>query len=401
MIFAGLALLMLGVAVGAVALPLWRGARDSAPRSTDTAEATHRLQLEELERDLVNGTLAQADYEAARRDMLAERSGSAGRTRQAAPVAGAGWRRGSAIVAALFVLILAPSLYWYYGNWRSGVEGVDQASIPAVEQMVAELSKRLHSTDGNDLQGWEMLGHSYVVMERYPDAVDAYSRAYKLAGDNHAEVLSGYAEAMTLANPDDFMSKALPLFERALQLDPANPQALWYGGLGAFERGDNKQAVKRWQALLAEDPPAEYRQIIDKYIVEAGGKPAGTAAATATAETSTTGIRVHVSLAPAMQAQVNADETLFVFALPEGGAGGPPLAARRFKVGDLPLDVTLTDQDSPIPGRTLSGQARVMVLARISVTGTPEQHAGDLLGQADWDKASPKALSIVIDTVVK
>ena len=94
-------------------------------------------------------------------------------------------------------------------------------------------------------------------------------------------------------------------------------------------------------------------------------------------------------------------ETRFVFALPAGAAGGPPLAARRFQAGELPLDVTLTDRDSPIPGRTLSGQAQVVLIARVSVSGTPEQQPGDLVGQTQWDAAGGKPAAIVIDTVVK
>ena len=389
MIFTVLAVLMVLAAAAAVAVPLWRGAATSAP--ADTADATHSLQLEELERDLASGALAETDYQAARRDMQAEFTRSDGEVHA---TAGKGWRRGSALVALLFVFITAPLLYWKYGSWRTGVEGVEQASVPAVEQMVAGLAERLHSTDGNDLQGWVMLGHSYVVMGRYADALDAFTHAHALAGDGNADVLSGYAEAITLADPSKFMDQALPLFERVLKLDAANPQALWYGGLGAFERGDKKLAVSRWQALLKQDPPAEYRQVIEKYVVAAGGKVTapGTAAG---------GIRIHVSLAPALAAQVKPDETLFVFALPAGGAGGPPLAARRLQAGQLPLDITLTDQDSPIPGRTLSGQAEVMVMARISVSGTPEQHPGDLLGQAQWDAASGKPVTIVIDTQVK
>lgn len=393
MIFAGFALLMLLAAAASVGVPLWRGARATA--SADTADATHRLQLEELEWDLAAGVLAKADHQVARRDMQAEwvTSDKPGRkVREASK----GWRRGSALAAALFILLLAPVLYWYYGNWRSGAEGVEQASIPAVEQMVADLSVKLHGTDGDDLEGWVMLGHAYVIMERYPDAVDAYSHAYKLAGDSHAEVLAGYGEAMTLANPDDFMSKAVPLFEKALQLDPANPQALWYGGLGALERGDKHLAVERWQTLLNQDPPVEYRRVIEKYIVDAGGS-VGAAVTKAPA----VAIHVHVILSPGLQARVQPDETLFVFAVPQGGAGGPPLAARRFQAHSLPLDITLTDQDSPIAGRSLSGQTHVTVMARISLSGTPEQHAGDLVGQADWDPASGKPLNIVIDTVVK
>lgn len=392
MIFAALAVLMVLAAAAAVAVPLWRGMVAATP--ADTADTTHQLQLEELERDLASGALAEADYQAARRDMQAEFARPDDGTRAAA---GKGWRRGSALVALLFVFITAPLLYWKYGSWRTGVEGVEQASVPAVEQMVAGLSERLHSTDGNDLQGWVMLGHSYVVMGRYADALDAFTHAHALAGDGNPDVLAGYAEAITLADPSKFMDQALPLFERALKLDAANPQGLWYGGLGAFERGDKRLAIERWQALLKQDPPAEYRQVIEKYIVAAGGKVTSPAQSAVAGP----GIRIHVSLAPGLSSQVKPDETLFVFALPAGAAGGPPLAARRLQAGDLPMDLTLSDQDSPIPGRTLSGQAHVRVMARISVSGTPEQQPGDLVGQAEWDAASGKPLAIVIDTQIK
>ena len=390
MIFAAMASLMVLVAAAAVAIPLWRG--NHHVRSADSADVAHGQQLKELEQDLASGALAQADYQAARRDMETEQASSLDITQRAPFSTGKAWHRGSALLAPIFIIILASALYWYYGNWRAGAQGVEKASVPAVEQMVADLSARLHSTDGSDVQGWVMLGHSYVIMGRYPDAVEAYSHARSLTGDKDADVLSGYAEASTLADPSQFMDKTLPLFEKTLELNPANPQALWYGGLGAFERGDKKLAVSRWQALLQQDPPAEYRQVIEKYIVQAGGRPATPTAG---------GIRIHVSLAPALEDQVTPDETLFVFALPQGGAGGPPLAARRFKASDLPLDVTLTDQDSVMAGRSLSGQAKVTVLARISTSGTPEQHAGDIVGQADWDKASAKLLTIVIDTPIK
>ena len=391
MIFAALALLMVLAAAATVAVPLWRGARQVA--RDETAAATHSLQLEELERDLASGVLAEGDYQAARRDMQGEFARIAA---PAQPAAGKAWRRGSALAAALFMLSAAPLLYLKYGSWRTGAEGVDQASVPAVEEMVAGLAQRLHTTDGNDLQGWVMLGHSYVVMGRYADALDAFTQAHRLAGDTNPDVLAGYAEAITLADPSKFMADALPLFEQTLKLDPVNPQALWYGGLGAFERGDKQLAIGRWQALLKQDPPQEYRDVIEKYIVEAGGKLSAPQHAAATA-----GIRLHVSLAPALSAQVRPDETLFVFALPAGAASGPPLAAKRLQAGDLPLDLTLTDQDSPIPGRTLSGQARVLVIARISVAGTPEQQPGDLVGRAEWDAASGKVLALVIDTQIK
>jgi cytochrome c-type biogenesis protein CcmH len=391
-IFATLAVLMGLAAAAAVALPLWRGVQTKTQIANDAASATHHLQLAELERDLASGVLADADYRTARRDLETEWA-------KPAPMRAPHKPRSPALALATAISLMAAAglLYWKYGAWRVGVEGVEAASVPAVEHMVEELSQRLHSTDQGDLQGWEMLGHAYVIMERYPDAVDAYVHARNLSKDGNADVLAGYAEAATLANPDDFMAKELPLFEKALQLDPRSPQALWYGGLGAFERGDKKLAVQRWQSLLDQNPPAEYRATISKYIVEAGGTPGASSQIAA----DSAGIHLHVILAAALQSKVAPDETVFVFAEAPGGAGGPPLAARRFHVRDLPLDLSLGDQDAVVPGRSLSSYADLVVTARISVSGAPVAKAGDLEGRAEWKKAGGRPLVIVIDTPVK
>jgi len=392
MIFAAIAALMLLVAAAAVALPLWRGLRGNRT-GADAAEAVFRMQLLELERDLAAGTLSQEDYRAVRRDVETERTATP-------PVASVSKHpersRGLALGLAGALMLAAALLYWKFGSWRVGAEGVEAASVPAVEQMVADLAQRLHSTDGGDVQGWDMLGHAYVIMQRYPDAVDAYSHAYKLAGDSNAAILAGYAESLTLANPADFMGKALPLFEKALQVDPRNAQALWYGGLGALQRGDKRLAVQRWQALLAQNPPAEYRAVIEKYVAMAGGTPSQSAA---TADTG--GIKIHLSLALALRERVKPDETLFVFAEVPGAAGGPPLVARKFKVSDLPLDIMLSDQDAVVPGRSLSGYAELTVTARISTSGTPAAQLGDLMGQGRWTKKDSKPIALIIDTVVK
>ncbi len=386
MIFIAVATLLGLVAAAAVAVPLWRGAKVTA---NDAAGTTHAVELEDLERDLATGALSQDDYAAARHDLEAERPTAAGVSPAAQP-----GRRVSAIAAAVLVLGTGTALYWYFGNWRVGVQGIDAASQASVVQMVAELDARLHGADAGDLQGWEMLGHAYVLMERYPQALDAYSHARKLSGDTDATVLAGYAESMTLADPDSFMDKALPVFEKALALDPRNPQALWYGGLGAMQRGDNKLAVARWQSLLDQDPPAQYRAVIEKAMREAGGTPAAAPAPAA--------IQLHVSLAAALLRYTTPYETVYVFALPAGDSvAGPPLAVKRLQVRDLPADVTLTDQDAVMAGRSLSAYGELKVMARVSKSGRPEAGPGDLTGQGSWSKQAAKPVSIVVDTPLK
>lgn len=399
MIFIVLTAAMVLAGAACVAVPLWRDATRQASSSAQVVAEVRSTQLAELERDVANGVLSDTDYQTARRDLLKEAEEGL-KAASYPPQSGARRRR---LFATAITLAFAGSvslLYWRFGSWRVGLEGVEQASVPAVEEMVERLAVRLHGSDANDLEGWEMLGHAYIVMERYPDALDAYSHARALSADSNADVLAGYAEAVTLANPDDFMAKALPLFEKTLQLDARNPQALWYGGLGALERGDKKLAVQRWQDLLAQNPPAQYRDIISKYIVEAGGTPSAAKPETKVAGSSAA-IRVHVSLSPVLQAQASPGESLFIFARPADQSAGPPLVARRMSVADLPADLTLTDHDRVMGGRSLADYAALTVTARLSRSGSPVAQSGDLMGQVTWSKGGTKVLELVISTPVK
>ncbi len=389
MTFFIIALAMCLLAGSVLAVPLWRA---RVPVHTGAAAANrevHARRLAELQLDLEAGRLSTDDHAAAVRDLetdLASTGDAKQATRKAMP------QRLTARVTSLLLLVVAGSLYWFYGSWRVGAEGVQAASTQAVVDMVAQLAARLQTPTGQkDLEGWKMLGHSYMVMDRYPDALKAFEHARSLSGDDDPDALASYAEALSLTDPDAFLDRALPLFNKALQEDPANVQALWYGGLGALQQGDKPLAIRHWQAILAQDPPEQYRSMITKAITEAGG----------TVSSETALIKLHVSLSKTLAVGLSPDTTVFVYVQPKSGEGGPPLAVRRFKLEQLPLDISLSDQDAMVPGRVISAFDAVVVSARVSKSGTAIAQPGDLLGQGDWMKASSKPLAIVIDTVLK
>jgi cytochrome c-type biogenesis protein CcmH len=391
MMFFLVAALMLLLAVAAVALPLWRGRVLQRAGSVTANREVHAARLKELEQDLANGRLSPDDHAAARHDLEADLASA---SKQEPATSTAKPQKLTAAVTLVAVMLVAGSLYWLYGSWRTGAQGVEAASQQAVLDMVGELAQRLQTPEGrNDLQGWDALGHSYLFMGRYHDALKAFDQARRLSSDTNPRELAGYAEALALSDPDEFMDKALPIFEKTLRLDPSNVQALWYGGLGALQRGDKALAVQRWQAILAQDPPEEYRQTIAKAITDAGGTPAAIAAGVV--------ISLHVTLAADLMGKAAAGQTVFVYAQPKDGAGGPPLAVQRLRVADLPADLELTDRDAVIPGRNLSSSGDVLVTARISRTGDAVAQPGDLIGRAEWLKTASKRLSITIDTVFK
>jgi len=75
-----------------------------------------------------------------------------------------------------------------------------------------------------------------------------------------------------------------------------------------------------------------------------------------------------ISVAPGIADQVNASDTLYVFAR---AANGPPmpLAARRYSAAQLPVRFVLNDSHSLSPPRRLSGENNIVVGASISRTG--------------------------------
>ena len=389
MIFILLSTGMIVLAAALVAVPLWRVRPRSSPSTQAANQAIYAARREELERDVASGRLAVEDFDAAQRDLKRELVPAAAaplpepvRTRSA---------RWVAAVAAAAIIAACLGLYLKVGNWRPAVEGVHAASVPKVEQMVAELAERLSTTDQNDLQGWIMLGRSYVLMGKYGQALNAFNQARQLSHDRSASALAGYAEALTLQDPSVVMTKAAPLFEQVLKLDPRNAEGLWYGGLIALARGDKSLAIQRWQTLLTENPPENFRKLIVTRIQAAGGTiPAAVI-------TEGKGIAVHITLDPALRSKVTPDETLFVFAEPLGQTSGPPLAVRRFQVRDLPLQMTLSDTDSMLFGRKLSDYAAVTIIARISPQGNPLPQSGDLMGQGRWQENTAKAVNISIN----
>lgn len=109
-------------------------------------------------------------------------------------------------------------------------------------------------------------------------------------------------------------------------------------------------------------------------------------------------ITISVSLAPALQTDLNAEHTLFVYAR---AAQGPrmPLAIVRHKAGELPLEVKLDASMGMMPQMSLAKFKQVVLLARISASGNAMPQAGDMIGQTqplEWQKLE-QAVNIVIN----
>jgi cytochrome c-type biogenesis protein CcmH len=119
-----------------------------------------------------------------------------------------------------------------------------------IRSMVEGLAERLES-EPDDLAGWRRLGRAYGVLGESAKARDAWARAAALAPDDPA-VLAAYGEAIVVAAPTGPIPESARLvFRRLLDLDGANPSALWYLGRVAAEGGKPDEARDLWRRLVA------------------------------------------------------------------------------------------------------------------------------------------------------
>lgn len=419
------------VALLFVILPLLLRRRAEAARvaRSEVNISIYRNQLVELEADLKSGDVDQEQYEKSRQEierrLLEDTSGAeAGRASDSRRLSGM-----TAVVVGVMVPAVAVGLYLKLGNLQAlqpqqasmaaGASPHGDASNMAaqVEMMVGKLAEKLQK-DPSNVEGWVMLGRSYSVLNRYPEAVEAYKKAMQLVGDD-AQVFVDYADALAMASGESLEGEPMKWLEKSLKLDPNNQKALWLMGTAMFERGDFSAAIVYWEHLQKMLPPdSEDAKAMQANIDEARGyqqrqargefgKPAPSAAAAAAEQLTKAAapaagaakVSGTISLKQELVAKAAPTDTVFVFAR---AVSGPPmpLAVFRAQVKDLPLKFTLDESMAMAPGMSLARFDEVMVGARISKSGNPMPQSGDLQGQKGPVKVGSGDLVIAIDSVV-
>jgi len=292
-----------------------------------------------------------------------------------------------AYVLMIAIPLVSVSLYLTLGSYQA-INRINEPqptntpdlSRDDINRMVAQLAAKMQAEPDN-LEGWLMLGRSYKVLERYPEAVSALERAYKLA-DNKPEVLLPYAEALALANQGNWTGKPAELVNRALAIAPQSQPALWYAAVISAQQGDKKTAAGYLRQLAALLPNgSEDQQQIQALIADAENGAGATTPHTPQ-QSGVTGVSIdiEVSLSPEIKDQVQGNDTVFIYAQ---ALDGPkmPLAIVKKQVSDLPIKITLSDADSVMPAMKLSQVKAVKLLARVSKSGSAMPQPGDLMGE--------------------
>jgi len=212
----------------------------------ESSLAIYEDQLEEVDADEARGLIDPADAHAARaeikRRLLAK-------LRSPDQQTGAKRGQGNALLFVLMVAVpvFGAGLYSVLGDL--GVPSVSREVMAdqrerqqEVTGLAAQLHERLEAEpDGGRSDGWMLLGQTYLRLERYSDAADAFEVVTQRPEATSAS-WSLYAEALVLGEQGVVTPPAAEAADRAFELDPTNPAASYYKALALEQAGEPGQA---------------------------------------------------------------------------------------------------------------------------------------------------------------
>ncbi|MAU40921.1 MAG: c-type cytochrome biogenesis protein CcmI [Kordiimonas sp.] len=276
--------LVLGVMfIGAVSCVLWsvRGHRELdqlEARETDI----YRDQLEEVDRDLHQGLIgeaeaAQARIEIKRRLLRAAASdapavqtdteGTLTETKPMVPETKLMAPMGFTILI-VFIMLGVSSLYFTLGrpdmtDFRRVGQAEDVAQkrenreaagspMPSNEELISRLQDRL-ARHPEEVKGWVYLGRLQGQIGQHYEAAKAFAVAARLAPEE-GDVQVMYAESLMILSGGTISPAIKLVLDRGVQAAPGHPGIEYYLGLAAYQSGDKEAALARWQALLRSAP---------------------------------------------------------------------------------------------------------------------------------------------------
>jgi cytochrome c-type biogenesis protein CcmH len=245
-----------------------------------------------------------------------------------------------------------------------------------LEALTERLSAHLQKTP-DDAEGWALLGRALLSQNRYEQAAKALARAVQLSPEDR-ERLVEFIKALALA------------------------------GRAEFEQRNYAAAIGYWERILPfAAPESEFARSVSESIAEARTLSGDAAPAQASAPhpakpagaaTAAQAIRGVVSLDPKLKGKVAPGDTVFVLARPASGSR-MPLAVARTTVDKLPYTFSLDDSMAMSPDAKLSGHATVVVVARVSKSGTAMPQKGDIEGMSAEVKPGDSGVKVQMSTL--
>lgn len=308
-------------------------------------------------------------------------------------------RQGLWLVPVLLLLMSSATFYSYqklgaeqdehiqYLMSLGAEKTADELAAVWSSELTAAIEKRVQQRPDN-IYYWAMLAQSAIAKGDLLAASDYFASAIEVE-PNDSFLLAQYAEAIFLVDGSRFTERVTSALDRAFAADSSNSAVLGLKGIQAFENSQYQLAITYWEgARQGLDPASPTWQALQAGI-DRVNQVLSALDDSAEQPNSATQVKLAVSISPDIT--FTPDQLVFVAAIRESGPP-MPLAARKLRAGDLPINITLSDKDALMAGQNLSSVSRIRLVARLSTTGSATPESGDWEALSDpFDLASVKA----------
>jgi cytochrome c-type biogenesis protein CcmH len=244
--------LLIVFVLGVFALPFMRRPRGAVSR-IESANAMLQDQLAEIERDIARGLISVEDGKAATIEVKRRIIALAGDH----DVAMTSTEWGRLVVAGAGILVSTSAVALYFTIGSPEVPSISfaqqseaRANVSEQTALTQQLRMRLEAEDnGGPTEGWLLLADAYMSMEQFGDAADAYSRVLEREEATVAE-FTRFAEALILRDSGQVTPLAERALDRALQMSPNDPAALYYKSFALEQAGRTDAAYSVLVARL-------------------------------------------------------------------------------------------------------------------------------------------------------
>lgn len=347
----------------------------------------YQEKLNELTADLNAGNIDSESYQTAKDDLKLQLASELAHAQSNSSIK---FKRSYIWLLPLVTLVVVVAIY--YGQGKP--EQMQQ--FYAAEQQTSEFAKKLLSGNENfsqdelnlfyiglrnklknepeDATGWLLLGRVAYSIGYLENSIQAYERSLELSPNKYTTLLS-YAQVLISTNEDSYREKALGVYNQILKQAPQDPEALTMAGYVAYQLNRKDAAKVYWRGALKTLDKNDSRiqaiaQAMPDLAQELGieqahvAQPAQNQSQQQNDQVNKS-IKVNLVVSESTQAKLSQFSYLVVFARPQ--LSGPPAAVVRLPInGELPEQLTLSDENAMMANFNLSSLSQVYVTVRLS-----------------------------------
>jgi cytochrome c-type biogenesis protein CcmH len=375
---------------------------DNVRQSTNLA--LYKERLSNLEHELANQALEQSEFDALKAELEISLLQDIKQGNLAGPEINKHAKNMIWPVFMSLILFLVVALTYHQLGAFKELENPPSVNNPhagmSQEQLMVQqltVMEAAVAAEPDNSQALFSLGHTYLSVGQYDDAIAAFDKVMVLVG-TYAEMIGPKATALYYKNNQLMTAEVQALIVQALKQDPKDPSTLLLVGMDAFSSANFPKAIDAWETILTSDRPDIDREALANAISTARMRIQDSGTMPDEVNLSAQ-LAVTVSVKPELAAQVKASDTLFVFARTTEGER-IPLAVTKVNAETLPITVNLDDYSSMSSDHKLSDAKIVDVVALLSKRGNISPQKGDLQGRVTSVKPGD-SIQLILDVQVQ